>query len=106
MVQSPEEKRNAPRHSYASPVTYTGKVGTLAMQPQEVLFQGKIVDLSSGGIATGTRGHPFPEIGALGRARIPPSSRPANLPVRAPVRRVGDTTHGATPLAGLRVEGM
>src|SRR2546425_4667228 len=79
MVQSPEEKRNAPRHSYASPVTYTGKVGTLAMQPQEVLFQGKIVDLSSGGIAMGTRGDSFLEIGALVRTRIPPSSLPVNV---------------------------
>src|SRR2546428_14154175 len=81
MVQSPEEKRNAPRHSYASPVTYTGKVGTLAMQPQEVLFQGKIVDLSSGGVALGTRGDSFLQIGAPGWTWMPPSPVPANLAV-------------------------
>src|SRR2546427_9326753 len=100
MVQSPEEKRNAPRHSYASPVTYTGKVGTLAMQPQEVLFQGKIVDLSSGGIALETRGHSFLEIGALGRTWIPPSSLPGDGPGLAPRPRVRGKEHGPSHLVG------
>jgi len=101
MVQSPEEKRNAPRHSYASPVTYTGKVGTLAMQPQEVLFQGKIVDLSSGGIAMETRGHSFLEIGALVRTWIPLSSVPVNVPVLARVQWLRDKEHGPSQLVGL-----
>src|SRR2546428_3288721 len=100
MVQSPEEKRNAPRHSYASPVTYTGKVGTLAMQPQEVLFQGKIVDLSSGGIALETPGDSFLEIGALVRTRIPPSSVPVNVPGRAPGQWVRGQEHGPSQPVG------
>src|SRR3989442_7754477 len=81
MVQSPEEKRMAPRHSYTFPVTYTGKVGTPAMPPQEVLFQGKIVDLSSGGIALETRGDSFLEIGAPGLALIPPFSLSVDVAV-------------------------
>jgi len=101
MVQSPEEKRKAPRHSYASPVTYTGKVGTPAMPPQEVLFQGKIVDLSSGGIAMETRGHSFLEIGALVRTWIPLSSVPVNVPVLARVQWVRDKDHGLSQLVGL-----
>src|SRR2546427_5128324 len=101
MVQSPEEKRNAPRHSYASPVTYTGKVGTLAMQPQEVLFQGKIVDLSSGGIGLETRGPPFLEIGALVWAWIPPSSLPVNVAVLARVPWVRGKEDGPSQLVGL-----
>src|SRR3989454_9158974 len=84
MVQPPEEKRTAPRHSYTFPVTYTGKVGTPAMPPQEVLFQGKIVDLSSGGIAMETPGDSFLEIGAPGPTRIPPSSLPVNVPGLGP----------------------
>src|SRR2546426_10094985 len=98
MVQSPEEKRNAPRHSYASPVTYTGKVGTLAMQPQEVLFQGKIVDLSSGGVALEARGDSFLEIGGPVRTRIPPSSLPGDLPGLARVPGVRGKGHGPHPL--------
>src|SRR2546425_1547751 len=98
MVQSPEEKRMAPRHSYTFPVTYTGKVGTLAMPPQEVLFQGKIVDLSSGGIAMETRGHPFLEIGAPVWAWIPPSSLPVNVPVVAPAQWLRGKEHGPRPL--------
>src|SRR2546425_9932940 len=89
MVQSPEEKRMAPRHSYTFPVTYTGKVGTPAMPPQEVLFQGKIVDLSSGGTPLGARGRPFLKIGAPVRARIPPPPVPVNVPVVARGRGVG-----------------
>src|SRR2546425_6733681 len=84
MVQSPEEKRMAPRHSYTFPVTYTGKVGTPAMPPQEVLFQGKIVDLSSGGITMGTRGGSFLEIGAVVWALMPLYSLPMNGPGLAP----------------------
>src|SRR2546425_5592741 len=94
MVQSPEEKRMAPRHSYTFPVTYTGKVGTPAMPPQEVLFQGKIVDLSSGGVAPETTGHSFLEIGAPGRALIPLVSLPGDLPVVAPVQWGGGKDHG------------
>src|SRR2546428_13100635 len=94
MVQSPEEKRNAPRHSYASPVTYTGKVGTLAMQPQEVLFQGKIVDLSSGGVALGTRGGPFLENGAPGWTWVPPSSVSGDVAVVARAARGGGKEPG------------
>src|SRR5207245_10408518 len=83
MGQSPEEKRMAPRHSYTFPVTYTGKVSTPSMPPQEVLFQGKIVDLSSGGIAMETRGHSFLEIGSLVRTWSPLPSVPADVPVLA-----------------------
>src|SRR5207245_4024801 len=93
MGQSPEEKRMAPRHSYTFPVTYTGKVGTPAMPPQEVLFQGKIVDLSSGGIAMETRGHSFLEIRALVRTWIPLSSVPVNVPVLAPLQWVSVKDH-------------
>ena len=81
MVQSPEEKRKALRHSYASPVTYTGKVSTPSMPPQEVLFQGKIVDLSSGGIA-------MPSV-------------PVNVPVLARVQWVRDKDHGPSQRVGL-----
>src|SRR2546425_7603088 len=102
MVQPPEEKRMAPRHSYTFPVTYTGKVGTPAMPPQEVLFQGKIVDLSSGGIAMETTGHSFLEIGALVRTWIPPSSLPVNLPGLAPVPWGGGKDHGPSQRVGLR----
>jgi PilZ domain len=101
MVQSPEEKRKAPRHSYASPVTYTGKVGTLAMQPQEVLFQGKIVDLSSGGIGMETRAHSFLEMGSLVRTWLPMSSVPVNVPVLARVQWVRDKDPGAGQRVGL-----
>src|SRR2546426_6336064 len=105
MVQPPEEKRTAPRHSYTFPVTYTGKVGTLAMQPQEVLFQGKIVDLSSGGIAMETPGHSFLEIGALGRAWVPPSSLPVKVPGLARVQGVRGKEHGPNPLVALMFVG-
>jgi len=101
MDQSPEEKRKAPRHSYASPVTYTGKVGTLAMQPQEVLFQGKIVDLSSGGIGMETREHSFLEMGSLVRTWLPMSSVPVNVPVLARVQWVRDKDPGAGQRVGL-----
>jgi len=50
MAQSAEEKRRAPRHSYAYSVTYMGKVSTPGAPHQEVPFQGKIVDLSNGGL--------------------------------------------------------
>src|SRR3989449_8255771 len=101
MVQPPEEKRMAPRHSYTFPVTYTGKVGTPAMPPQEVLFQGKIVDLSSGGIAMETPGHSFLEIGALVRTWFPISSLPGNVPALARGQWGRDKGHRRTPRAGL-----
>jgi len=101
VVQSPEEKRKALRHSYASPVTYTGKVSTPSMPPQEVLFQGKIVDLSSGGIAMETRGHSFLEIGSLVRTWIPMPSVPVNVPVLARVQWVRDKDHGPSQRVGL-----
>src|SRR2546425_12505264 len=105
MVQSAEEKRNAPRHSYASPVTYTGKVGTLAMQPQEVLFQGKIVDLSSGGIRLEARGHSFLEIGGLVRKRNPLCPVPGNGPGLARVQGVWDKRQRPRPLGRPRFVG-
>ena len=40
----------APRHSYAYPVTYIGKVSRPGEPLQEVTFQGTILDLSNGGI--------------------------------------------------------
>src|SRR2546425_8822437 len=101
MVQSPEEKRMAPRHSYTFPVTYTGKVGTPAMPPQEVLFQGKIVDLSSGGIAMETRGDSFLEIGALGWTWIPLSSLPVSGPGLAPRQWGGEKENGPRQPVGL-----
>src|SRR2546426_11557939 len=106
MVQPPEEKRMAPRHSYTFPVTYTGKVGTPAMPPQEVLFQGKIVDLSSGGIALGKRGHSFLEIGALVRAWVPPSSVSVNGPGLARAAWVGGKEDGPRQPCGLYGVGL
>src|SRR3989442_13805839 len=76
MAQSAEEKRRAPRHSYAYSVTYMGKVSTPGAPPQEVPFQGKIVDLSNGGLGMQTRGHPFLGVGSLGPTRVPLSPRP------------------------------
>src|SRR2546425_4746823 len=80
MAQSAEEKRRAPRHSYAYSVTYMGKVSTPGASHQEVPFQGKIVDLSNGGLGMQTRGHPFLEIGSPGPARIPLSPPPGDVP--------------------------
>src|SRR2546427_11926385 len=101
MVQPPEEKRMAPRHSYTFPVTYTGKVGTPAMPPQEVLFQGKIVDLSSGGSAMGRGGRTFREIPAPGRTWIPPSPRPGRVPVAARAQWVGGEGRWPRPVVAL-----
>src|SRR2546425_3686044 len=84
MAQSAEEKRRAPRHSYAYSVTYMGKVSTPGAPHQEVPFQGKIVDLSNGGLSMQTRGHSFLENSSLVRARIPLSSPPGNVPVLTP----------------------
>src|SRR2546427_8106920 len=100
MVQPPEEKRMAPRHSYTFPVTYTGKVGTLAMPPQEVLFQGKIVDLSSGGFALEKHGNPFLKNRAVGAAWIPQFSVSVNAPRSAPGPAGGDNNPGLTQLYG------
>src|SRR2546426_10644119 len=84
MAQSAEEKRRAPRHSYAYSVTYMGKVSTPGAPHQEVPFQGKIVDLSNGGLGMQTRGDSFLGIGSLGPAWIPMSSLPGNLPGLTP----------------------
>ena len=81
MAQSAEERRRAPRHSYAYPVTYMGKVSTPGAPSQEVPFQGKIMDLSNGGIGMETRGHSFLEIGSLVRTWIPMSSVSVNMPL-------------------------
>src|SRR3989475_12532192 len=80
MAQSAEEKRRAPRHSYAYSVTYMGKVSTPGASHQEVPFQGKIVDLSNGGLGMQTRGDSFLEIGSLGRTWVPMSSLPVEVP--------------------------
>src|SRR2546427_7794355 len=95
MAQSAEEKRRAPRHSYAYSVTYMGKVSTPGAPPQEVPFQGKIVDLSNGGLGMQTRGDSFLEIGSPGPTRIPMSSLPGDGPGFTPVQwgeRTGEDT--------------
>ncbi len=89
MAQSAEEKRRAPRHSYAYSVTYMGKVSTPGAPHQEVPFQGKIVDLSNGGLGMQTRGW------------IPMSSVPVNVPVLTRVQWVQDKGPGASQLVGL-----
>lgn len=101
MAQSAEERRRAPRHSYAYPVTYMGKVSTPGAPSQEVPFQGKIMDLSNGGISMETRGHSFLEIGSLVRTWIPMSSVPVNMPVLTRVQWVKDKGPGASQLVGL-----
>ena len=101
MDQSAEEKRRAPRHSYAYPATYTGKVGTPGAPPQDVPFQGTIVDLSGGGIGLETKGHSSLEIGALVRTWIPMSSVPVNVPVLSRVQWVRDKDAGPSQLVGL-----
>jgi len=101
MAQSAEEKRRAPRHSYAYSVTYMGKVSTPGAPHQEVPFQGKIVDLSNGGLSMQTRGHSFLEIGSLVRTWIPMSSVPVNVPVLTRVQWVQDKGPGASQLVGL-----
>ncbi len=101
MAQSAEERRRAPRHSYAYPVTYMGKVSTPGAPSQEVPFQGKIMDLSNGGIGIETKGHSFLEIGSLVRTWIPMSSVPVNVPVLTRVQWVHDKGIGASQLAGL-----
>ena len=101
MAQSAEERRRAPRHSYAYPVTYMGKVSTPGAPSQEVPFQGKIMDLSNGGISMETRGHSFLEIGSLVRTWIPMSSVSVNMPVLTRVQWVKDKGPGASQLVGL-----
>src|SRR2546426_12741854 len=86
MAQSAEEKRRAPRHSYAYSVTYMGKVSTPGAPHQEVPFQGKIVDLSNGGLRMQTRGDSFLENGSLGRPPCPMSSLPGKRPGPPPWR--------------------
>ncbi len=101
MAQSAEEKRRAPRHLYAYPVIYMGKVGTPGAPPLEVPFQGTIVDLSNGGIGMETRGHSFLEIGSLVRTWIPMSSVPVTVPVLTRVQWVRDKNSGLSQLVGL-----
>jgi hypothetical protein len=101
MAQSAEERRKAPRHSYAYPITYMGKVSTPGAPRQEVPFQGKIMDLSNGGISMETRGHSFLEIGSLVRTWIPISSVPVHVPVLTRVQWVKDKGPGTSQLAGL-----
>ena len=101
MAQSAEERRKAQRHSYAYPVTYMGKVSTPGAPSQEVPFQGKIMDLSNGGIGMETRGHSFLEIGSLVRTWIPMSSVPVNMPVLTRVQWVKDKGLDASQLVGL-----
>ena len=101
MAQSAEERRRAPRHSYACPVTYMGKVSMPGAPSQEVPFQGKIMDLSNGGIGMETRGHSFLEIGSLVRTWIPMSSVPVNVPVLTRVQWVKDKGPDASQLVGL-----
>src|SRR3989475_12556587 len=100
MVQPPEEKRMAPRHSYTFPVTYTGKVGTPAMPPQEVLFQGKIVDLSSGGIGKEARGHSFLESGATAWRWEPIASARGDVAGQARAVRGGGNDQARTRPVG------
>src|SRR2546426_7569122 len=101
MAQSAEEKRRAPRHSYAYSVTYMGKVSTPGASHQEVPFQGKIVDLSNGGLGMQTRGDSFLEIGSPVRARVPMSSLPVDVPGFTPRQWVEGKGPGARPLLGL-----
>ena len=68
---------------------------------QEVPFQGKIMDLSNGGIGMETRGHSFLEIGSLVRTWIPMSSVPVNVPVLTRVQWVKDKGPDASQLVGL-----
>src|SRR2546425_8427766 len=101
MVQSPEEKRMAPRHSYTFPVTYTGKVGTPAMPPQEVLFQGKIVDLSSGGATEVSAGDPLLQLVALLLDWLPTTPVPGDGALSARVLVVGEDVDVAPVADGL-----
>jgi Tfp pilus assembly protein PilZ len=78
-----------------------GKVSTPGAPSQEVPFQGKIMDLSNGGIGMETRGHSFLEIGSLVRTWIPMSSVPVNMPVLTRVQWVKDKGTGASQLVGL-----
>src|SRR2546422_8826066 len=99
MAQSAEEKRRAPRHSYAYSVTYMGKVSTPGAPHQEVPFQGKIVDLSNGGVRMQTRGDSFLEICPLVRTWIPMSPLSVNVPVLAPALWGAGTEPRGTPPA-------
>jgi PilZ domain-containing protein len=101
MAQPAEEKRRAPRHAYAYPVTYMGKVSTPGVPGQEVHFQGRIVDISSGGIGMQTRGHSFLEIGSLVQTWLPMSSIPVNVPVLTRVQWMQNKNSSASQLVGL-----
>src|SRR2546422_4713143 len=100
MAQSAEEKRRAPRHSYAYSVTYMGKVSTPGAPHQEVPFQGKIVDLSNGGLGLQTRGDSFLGIGSLGRTRVPMSSPPVEVAGFSPLPWGEDKRARARPPLG------
>jgi hypothetical protein len=78
-----------------------GKVSTPGAPLQEVPFQGKIVDLSNGGIGMETRGHSFLEIGSLVRTWIPMSSMTVNVPVLTRVQWVRDKDYGPSQRVGL-----
>jgi hypothetical protein len=78
-----------------------GKVSTPGAPRQEVPFQGKIMDLSYGGIGMETKGHSFLEIGSLVRTWIPMSSVPVNVPVLTRVQWVKDKGNGSSQLVGL-----
>ena len=101
MARPGEEKRRAPRHSHASPVTYMGKVSTPGAPSQEVPFQGTITDLSNGGIAMETQGHSFLEIGMLVQTWLPISSAPVNVPVMVRVQWIRDKDDGPSQRVGL-----
>ncbi|TAL11971.1 MAG: PilZ domain-containing protein [Nitrospirae bacterium] len=101
MAQSAEEKRKVPRHPYACPVTYMGKVGTPGLPPQEVAFGGQIVDLSNGGVGIETKGQAFVEIGTLVKTWIPMSSVAVEVPVLTRVQWIRDKTPGISQLVGL-----
>src|SRR5207244_10722747 len=97
MAQSAEERRRAPRHSYACPVTYMGKVSTPGAPSQEVPFQGKIMDLSNGGSGMEERGDTFMESGAQGGNGGPMSSVRGEMAGLGPVKWVAGAGHGGRP---------
>jgi hypothetical protein len=78
-----------------------GKVSTPGALHQDVPFQGKIMDLSNGGIGMETKGHSFLEIGSLVRTWIPMSTVPVNMPVLARVQWMKDKGNGSSQLVGL-----
>jgi hypothetical protein len=77
-----------------------GKVSTPEAPHQEVPFQGKIMDLSNGGIGTQTRGLSFLEIGSLGRTWIPMCSVPVNAPVLTRMQWMQNKIAVASQLVG------